>query len=53
MSKIAPNSLTFAAQSIVKVSHSPTSSTEVYMVERGIYPADWAGGDEDVLEYKN
>ena len=28
-------------------------STFHRLVERGVYPADWADGDEDVLEYKD
>jgi len=28
-------------------------STFHRLVERGVYPADWAGGDADRLEYKD
>jgi len=28
-------------------------STFHRLVEQGIYPADWAGGNEDALEYKD
>jgi len=28
-------------------------STFHRLVEQGVYPADWAGGDEDALAYKD